>query len=99
MLILEKITARKMARDAMKGKKLQTDSRMFESLYGEFHRKHTIKIIIFGFLLGNIYDLFAIMGFLPTGPFGLRMAIMFAVFGYIIGQRYKQIKKDIFYHR
>lgn len=99
MFILEKIQANKMAKNVEKQKREISEDKMFERLYGEYYNKNTTRMTIFGFILGLFYDILALNGVLPINLFVPGYYIMIACFGWIIGQRYKQIKKDIFYHR
>ena len=98
MFILEKIQAKKMARIAEKEKEKALQDEMFESLYGEFYNKSTLKMTLFGFLLGCLYDTLALNGIIAANLFNPGYCIAIACFGWIIGERYKRTKRDMFYH-
>ena len=99
MFILEKIQAKKMAKIAEKEKEKTLQDEMFESLYGKFYNKNTLKMTLFGFFLGCLYDTLALNGIIATNLFTPGYCIVIACFGWIIGERYRRTKRDMFYHR
>lgn len=98
MLILEKIQAKKMEKIAEKQKKEILKDKMFENLYGEYYNKNTTRMTIFGFILGLLYDVLALNGVISINLFNPGYCIMIACFGWIIAERYRRTKRDMFYH-